>query len=85
MKLRPKLLLGAALGAAAMALSATSASAYIACSGDACWHVKEHYSYPADSKVIVNEDSWKWGPSEHFTWREHAGRGYWRGDAWTDF
>jgi hypothetical protein len=80
-----KALIGAAAGAAILALSSVSASAAIACSGDVCWHVKESYKYPAESKVIVHDDSWKWGPSEHFSWREHDGRGYWRGGAWVDF
>jgi hypothetical protein len=80
-----KFVLGTILGAAALTLSMASASAYIACSGNACWHVKERLSYPADSKVIVHEDSWKWGPSERFSWREHEGRGYWKGDIWADF
>jgi hypothetical protein len=31
-------------------------------------------SYPAESKVIIHEDNWKWGPSERFSWREHDGR-----------
>ena len=80
-----KATIGTAVGVALLALSSVTASAYIACSGDACWHVKERYSYPADSKVIVHEDSWKWGPSERFSWREHEGRGYWREGAWVTF
>jgi hypothetical protein len=80
-----KLVLAATAGTALRIATSIGASAAIACAGNACWHVKERYSYPAESKVIVHEDNWKWGPSEHFAWREHAGRGYWRGDAWTDF
>lgn len=34
-------------------------------------------------RVVVHEDDWKWGPSEKYTFREHEGRGYWRGDTWT--
>jgi hypothetical protein len=78
-----KTLLGTAIGAAALALSAASASALVACNGDVCWHVKERYTYPAESKVIIREDSWKPGPSIRF--REREGRGYWRGDTWVDF
>ncbi len=78
-----KTLVGTAIGAAALALAATNASAAVACSGDVCWHVKEKYSYPSESKVIIHEDTWKPGPSIRF--REHEGRGYWRGDAWVDF
>jgi hypothetical protein len=77
-----KTLLGTAIGAAALALSAASASAAIACSGDVCWHVKERYNYPPESKVIIREDSWKPGPTIKF--REHEGRGYWKGDSWVE-
>jgi hypothetical protein len=83
MKLLGKTAAGAALAVALAAVSTTGASAAIACSGDVCWHTHEAYSYPPDTKVIVHEDNWKWGPSEHFTFREHEGRGYWRGDKWT--
>jgi hypothetical protein len=48
-----------------------------------CWHSKEKYTYPAESKVIVREDSWKAGPEIKF--REHEGRGYWKGEDWTGF
>jgi hypothetical protein len=41
MTVRRKTILGAAIGAAALALSAASASADVACSGDVCWHVKD--------------------------------------------
>ncbi len=78
-----KATLAAALGAAALAMAPTGASAAIVCSGDVCWHTHEAYSYPPEAKVIVHEDNWKWGPSEHFTYREHEGRGYWHGDKWT--
>ena len=77
-----KTLFGAAIGAAVLALSAMSASAEVACSGNVCWHVKERYAYPPESRVIIHEDSWKAGPSIRF--REHEGRGYWRGESWVD-
>lgn len=75
----------AALAGAALLTFATttSASAAIVCSRDVCWHTHEAYSYPSDAGVVVHEDNWRWGPSERFTFREHEGRGYWRGDKWT--
>jgi hypothetical protein len=78
-----KTLLGTAIGAVAMALSGASASADVVCSGNTCWHVKDKYTYPAESQVIVREDTWKPGPAIKF--REREGRGYWKGDAWVDF
>jgi hypothetical protein len=67
------------------AFSAVSASAEIACNGDVCWHVKDRYEYPPTAKIIIHPDDWKWEPSEHYSWREHEGRGYWRGDRWTEW
>jgi hypothetical protein len=32
--------------------------------------------------MIIHDDDWRWGPSERFTFREHEGRGYWKGDSW---
>jgi hypothetical protein len=78
-----KTLLATAIGTVALALSAASASADVACIGNVCWHVKEKHTYPAESKVIIREESWKPGPAIKF--REHEGRGYWKGDVWVDF
>jgi hypothetical protein len=80
-KIKP--LLAATIGTTAMALSAATASADIACSGNVCWHVKERYTFPKESRVIVHEDTWKPAPS--ITIREHEGRGYWKGESWVDF
>ena len=85
MKLLTKAVAGAAIGVGVLAASAVSASAAIVCSGNVCWHTHERYEYPATAGVVVHEDDWKWGPSEKFTFREHEGRGYWRGDTWTSW
>lgn len=76
-----RILLSAAAGAGILALSAVNASAAIACIGPVCWHVHESYSYPPSARVVVHEDDWKAGPEVRF--REHEGRGYWKGDVWT--
>jgi hypothetical protein len=78
-------LASATIGAALLAGSAVSASAAVACSGNVCWHTHETYTYPPESKVIIHEDNWRWGPNERYTFREHDGRGYWRGDRWTEW
>jgi hypothetical protein len=70
-------------GAALLTFATSSASAAIVCTGDVCWHTHESYTYPPDARVVVHEDSWHWGPSEKYTFREHEGRGYWHGDKWT--
>jgi hypothetical protein len=76
-------LASALMVAGTLALSALSASAAIVRSGNTCWHVHEKYSYPPSAGVIVHEDNWKAGPDIRF--REHEGRGYWKGDTWIDF
>ena len=80
-----KLLLGAALGAATLALTAANASAAIACAGHVCWHTTERLTYPAESRIVVHEDNWRWRHGERYSWREHEGHGYWRGSRWTEF
>jgi len=78
-----KSLLAAALGAGALAFSSGGALAAIACTGDVCWHVHEHYHYPATAHVVVHADTWHHGPKVVI--REHEGRGYWHGDTWTQW
>jgi hypothetical protein len=79
------------LGAAAtLALGvfgvASTASAAIVCNGaGACWHVKRAYTYPAEAGIVVHPNHWRWGARDHFTWREHTGRGYWRNGVWVAF
>ena len=78
----------AVLSAGAFALTTGSASAAIVCNdiGD-CWHVGDTYTYPAEARVVVHDDAWKWDTTDavRYHWREHAGRGYWRGDVWVGF
>lgn len=85
MKAVSKILLGTAMGAALLAFSSVGASAAIVCTGDTCWHVQETYEYPSTAHVIVHPDDWRWGPSDHYVFREHEGRGYWHGDTWSNW
>jgi hypothetical protein len=73
-----------ALGAVLTGFSAAGASAAVACTGNVCWHTHERYAYPPEARVTIHRDGWRWGPREHYSWREHEGRGYWRGDDWID-
>jgi hypothetical protein len=73
------------LAAAVLAGSALSASAEIACNGTVCWHITQRHEFPPHAGVVIHPDTWRWGPSERFTWREHEGRGFWRGDRWEEF
>ena len=71
--------------AGALTLTAGTASAEIVCNDDGdCWHVRHHIDYPTNLRIHVHPDAWRWGHRDHYRWREHAGRGYWRGGAWVD-
>jgi hypothetical protein len=74
------------LGLGAMLASVSSASAAVVCNAEgACWHVAHPYAYPPAYGVVVHPNNWRWGPGEHYTWREHPGRGYWRSGVWVRF
>ncbi len=77
----------AALLGGALALTATAASAEIACNSEGdCWHVKESHFYRSEHGVIVHPDDWRWADRDHdrYHWREHEGRGYWREGRWIE-
>jgi len=80
-----KILVGAIMGAGFLAMSAVSASAAIVCNGNVCWHANELYEYPPEARVIIHPDDWRWGSGETFVFREHPGRGYWRGERWMEW
>jgi hypothetical protein len=74
-----KLTLAALAGASALTI-ATAASARIVCNeeGD-CWHVHANYKYQPSFGLSIHPDNWKWKEGEHHAWREHEGKGYWKG------
>jgi hypothetical protein len=74
---------GLLAGVGMLAVSSLSAMAGIACSGNVCWHTTDRYEYPGAAGVVIHEDAWTPGPG--ITFREHPGRGYWRGESWVDF
>ncbi len=88
MKIGMKTAVAAAIVAGGLAVSATGASAYVACNGAGeCWHVHRHanYNYRPDWGVVVHPDNWRWSRAEHYRWHDHAGRGYWRDGVWVRF
>jgi hypothetical protein len=86
MKKYIKLAAAAFLATGTLALTATSAAAYIVCNAEGeCWHVHRHYVYHPEFGLVVHPDGWVWGPTEHFAWREHTGRGYWHSGVWVKF
>lgn len=71
------------LGAATLAVAATSASAEIVCNQEGeCWHVNRHYDYRPEFGLVVHPDGWAWGAGDHYRWREHRGHGYWHNGIW---
>jgi hypothetical protein len=85
-----KLMLQAAaaaiLAAGALAVTTTAASAEVVCNNEGeCWHTQEHYTYQPSFGVVVHPNEWKWRDEDHYRWREHEGRGYWRNGIWLTF
>lgn len=69
-----------------LALSALPAAADVACNREGeCWHVRGHYAYRPEHRVVVHPDNWRWRHNERYVWREHEGRGYWRRGVWVQF
>jgi len=76
----------ALLGLSALALTASGASAAVVCNrAGECWHTQADYVYKPEFGLVVHPNDWKWGADEHFVWREHEGRGYWRDGVWITF
>jgi hypothetical protein len=86
MKKGHKLAAAALLGLSVAATSAATASAAVACNREgACWHTRHRYAYRPEYGVVVHPNNWRWGAHEHYAWREHSGRGYWRNGHWERF
>ena len=86
MKQTTKFAAAALLGLSALSFTATAASAAVVCNAEgACWHARRAYAYKPEYGVVVHPDNWRWGERDHYTWREHAGRGYWHNGAWVRF
>lgn len=77
------------VGAAALALTATVASAEVVCNeeGD-CWRVQDRYEYKPELKLRVYPNDWRWADTEkdRYRWREAPAnkRGYWRQGVWVE-
>ena len=78
--------MAAALAVGAVAVTASTAMADIVCNNEGdCWHVKERPTFPSGVTIIVHPDDWHWATNEKFRFKEHEGRGYWRGGVWIGF
>jgi hypothetical protein len=76
------------LGVAALAVSATAASAYVACNRDGgdCWHADKKVNAPG-AKFDYHPDDWyfhqHWDADKDHHFRDyHEGRGYYKGGIW---
>ena len=85
MRLLNKTTLGAVLGAGALALLPRASRRQSRVGGNVCWHVQGRYEYPPEARIIIRPDDWRWRPHERYVWREHEGRGYWRGGRWIEW
>ena len=69
-----------------LAFSSLNASARIVCNSDGdCWRSHEDFAFPPGVHVEIHPDNWRWKDGEHFVWKEHEGRGYWRNGHWETF
>jgi len=72
------------VGAAALTLSVTAASAAVVCNDDGdCWRVRGRPEYGPDLRLSIHPDNWRWERGERRRWREPGrGHGYYRGGSW---
>ena len=80
-------LLSALIGAGALAVTAGSASAYVACNRDGdCWHTESRVRAPG-ARFDYHPDDWyfhqRWDNDNRRHYRDyHEGRGYYRNGIW---
>ena len=43
------------------------------------------YVYPPTLGLTIHDNDWKWKEGEKHKWREHEGKGYWKGGTWEEF
>lgn len=86
MNTRSKIVALALCAFGALAFFSLGASAQIVCNADGdCWHAHTVFAYPPSVQVVIHPGDWHWREGEHFAWKEHAGRGYWRNGRWLSF
>ena len=86
MKTFSKLTMAVLMSASGMALISSPASAAVVCNQDGdCWHTGAQYAYRPAFGLTVHDNDWKWKEGERHVWREHEGRGYWKGGEWRKF
>jgi hypothetical protein len=81
--------LAAALAVGALGVTATTASADVACNryGE-CWHVRDHYTnYPVGLGITFHEEGWRGDNTRHWRWRHDRDddHGYYSRGVWHPF
>ena len=77
------------VGAGALVLSGTVASAEVVCNEDGdCWRVRERYEYKPELRLKMYPDNWRWEERDNarYRWRDAPSerRGYWRQGVWVE-
>jgi hypothetical protein len=77
------------VGAGALVLSVTVASAAVVCNGEGdCWRVRGTPSYyRPELRLNIHPDSWRWSRAENdrYRWRAYpGGRRHYRQGAWVE-
>lgn len=74
----------AIFGAAALAMTAGTASAAVVCNNDGdCWRVRGRPVYSPELRLNVYPDNWRWRSGERYRWRDSGrGHGYYRDGVW---
>lgn len=84
MKTFSAIAVAALMGVASVNLISTNASAAVVCNEDGdCWHTQTDETYAPSLGLSVHQNDWKWKDGERHAWREHEGKGYWKGGSWT--
>ena len=77
---------GAPKGTAPATTEGYGPSSVIVCNkAGFCWHSMERYDYPPSAGVELHPYDWRWDNGANYAWKEHQGRGYWRGSDWETF
>jgi hypothetical protein len=85
--LKSALAKGALVAVAGAFLVTSAASADVACNGFGdCWHVRQHFDYPAGVGVVIHPDAWATTHRDYHWRHDRFDRGYYdRGGVWIAF